>query len=106
MAGMCGKADCSGLGRGDRRLPVVRNQFTEPGDGVRRYAREHIVEPGKRLDAAPLAGSDEASQYRRSLTTAIAAEEGPVAAAQRDSAVGPFGGAVVDLQFTIFEKAR
>src|ERR1044072_3402929 len=106
MAGMCGKADCLCLGRGNRRLPRMWKQFAQPGDGVRRYAREHIVEPGKRLDAAPLAGSDEASQHRRRLTTAIAAEEGPVAATQRDIAVGSFGGAVVDLQLAVFEKAR
>jgi hypothetical protein len=58
---------------------------------MHRDTREHVTEPGERLDAGPLAGSDEASQYRRRLTAAVAAEEGPVVAAQRDIAVGPFG---------------
>src|SRR5579863_4160308 len=38
-------------------------------------------------------------------TAAVAAEEGPVAAAQRDIAVGSFRGAVVNLQLAIFQKA-
>jgi hypothetical protein len=87
-------------------LPVVGKQFAQSGDGVCRDSREHVAEPGKRLDAAPLAGSDEASQHGRRLTTAVAAEEAPVAAPQRDIAVGPFGGAVVNLQLAVFEKAR
>lgn len=41
--------------RGSRRLPVVRKQFSQSGDGVRRDAREHVAEPDKRLDAAPFA---------------------------------------------------
>src|SRR5580704_367635 len=71
----------------------------------RRDAREHVMEPGKRLDAAPLAGSNEASQYRPRLAAGVAAKECPVAAAQRDIAVGPFGRAVVSLQLVVFEKA-
>src|SRR5579884_1696314 len=94
------------LGWGNRWLPVVGKQLTEPGDGVRRDAREHIVEPGKRLDATPLAGSDEASQHRRRLAAAVAAEEGPVAPAQRDIAIGSFRGPVVNLQLAVFQKAR
>jgi len=64
------------------RLPVVRQEFIQPVDRVRRDAREHISEPGKRLNAAPFAGSDKASQHRRrSLAALVAAEEGPAAAA-------------------------
>ena len=98
--------DCLSLGRGSRELPVVGKQFTEPGDRVRGDAREHITEPGKRFDAAPLAGSDEASQHRCRVAAAVAAKEGPVATAQRDIAVGPFRGAVVNLQLAVFQKAR
>ncbi len=88
------------------RLPVVRKQLAQAGDGVRRDAREHVPEPGKGLDAATLAGSNETSQHRCRLATAVAAEEGPVAAAQRDVAIGAFGGAVVNLQFAVLDKAR
>ena len=95
-----------GLRRCSRRLPVVGKQLTEPGDGVRRNAREHVLEPGKRLDAAPFAGSDEASQHSRRLAAAVAAEKCPIAAAQRDIAVRPFRSAVVNLQLAVFKKAR
>ena len=95
-----------GLSWAAHRLPVVGKQFAQPGDGVLRDAREHIAKPGKRLDAGSLAGSDEASQHRRRLAATVAAEKCPVAAAQRDIAVGPFGGAVVDLQLAVFQKAQ
>jgi hypothetical protein len=48
---------------------------------VRRDAREDVLKPGKRLDAGPLAGSDEASQHGRRLAASVAAEKSPVAAA-------------------------
>ncbi len=64
--------------------PVVRKQFAQPGDGVRRDTREDIAEPGEWFDAAPLAGSNEASQHRRRLAAGVAAKECPVAAAHRD----------------------
>src|ERR1044071_465699 len=99
-------ADYLSLGWGSRRLPVVGKQFAQPGNGVRRDAREDIAEPGERLDAGPFAGSDEASQHRRRPATAVAAEEGPVAAAQRDIAVGSFRGAVINLQLAVVQKAR
>src|SRR4051794_31243146 len=91
---------------GFERLPVLRQQFTKPGDGVRRDAREYVLQPGKRLDTAPLAGSDEASPYRRRLAASVTAEEGPVAAAQGNVAVGPFRGTVVNFQFAVLQIAR
>ena len=72
------------MGWGDRERPVVGKQFTEPGDGMRRDAREHIAELGKRLDAAALAERDEGSQHGRRFATSIAAEKGPVAAPERN----------------------
>jgi hypothetical protein len=62
-------------------LPVVGKQFAQPSDGVHRDAREHIMEPREWLDAAPLAGSDEASQHGCGFAALVAAEKGPVAAA-------------------------
>jgi len=84
----------------------VGKQFAHPGDGVRRDALEHVVEPGKRLDATPLAGGDEASQHCRRLAAAVAAKECAVAAAQRDVAIGPSCGAVVNLQLAVLQKGR
>lgn len=79
------RTDCLGLRRESRGLPVVRKQFAEAGDRVRGNAREHFSEPVKGLEAGPLARSDEPSQYRRCLATAVAAEEDPVAVAERVS---------------------
>ena len=64
-------------------------EFIQPIDTVRRDAQEDVAEPGKRLDARPLAGSDEASQQRCRLAPTVAVNECPVAAAQRDVAIGP-----------------
>src|SRR5438874_1873706 len=69
-------------------------------------AREHVAEPGRRLDIAALAGGDEASQHRRGLSASVAPEKGPVAPAQRDVAIGPLRGTVVNFQLAVFEKAR
>src|ERR1700680_974898 len=91
---------------GSERLPVVRQEFIQAVDGVRRDAREHIVKPGERLNAAPFAGSDKASQHCRRLAALVAAEEGPVTAAERDVPVGPFGSTVVDLQLAVVQEAR
>ena len=85
---------------------MVGKQFAQPSDGVRRDAREHVTEPGKRLDAAPLAGSNEAPQHRRRFAAAVAAKECPVGAAQGDIAISPFRSAVINLQLAVFQKAR
>ena len=76
-------------------------QFAQPGYGVGGNAREHIMEPRERLDAAPLAGSDKAAKHGRRFAAAVTTEEGPVPAAERDVAVGPFRGAVVYLQLAV-----
>src|SRR5262245_30990010 len=80
------------------RGPIVREQFSEPIHGMYSNAREHIAEPGERLDAATFAASDEAHQHGRRLAAFVAAEERPVAAADGDVAIGALGGAVVNLQ--------
>ena len=49
----------SGLGGGEG-FPVVWEQLLDPADRMRGHSREHIAEPGKRLDRIPLAHRDEA----------------------------------------------
>ena len=69
---MSNSPDCLSLGPGSRGLPVVGKQFVQPGDGVRRGTREDVAEPGKRFNAATLAGGDEAPQHgRRSAAAAV-----------------------------------
>ena len=69
------------LSRGSSRLPVVGQQFVQSDEWVCRNTREHVVEPGKRLDIAAFARSNEAAQDRRCLAAGVAAKKGPVAAA-------------------------
>jgi hypothetical protein len=64
---------------------------------MRRNAREHILEPSERLDAAALAGRDEASQHGGRLSAAVASKKRPIATAERNVAVGSFRGAVINL---------
>ena len=88
-----------------RYVPVVGQQLAESSNRVLRDTREHVTEPGEGLNTAAFAGRDEALQNRCSLTAVITAEERPVAAADRDRAVGPLGRAVVDLQLAVLQKA-
>src|SRR5437588_1025779 len=75
-------------------------------DGVLRDTREHVTKLGERFHMAALAAGDETPQDRRRLTPVVAAEKRPVAAANRDVAVGTLGGSVVDFQFAVFQKTR
>ena len=73
---------------------------------MRRDARQHIAEPGERLDRIAFARCDEAHQYGGRSTAGIPAKKCPVVTANRDVAVGPFRGAVVALQITFLQIAR
>jgi hypothetical protein len=79
-------------------------QLAQPGDSVRGNARQDIVEPRERLDAARLAGSDETAKYGRRFPPAVTTEKGPVPAAESNVAVGSFRGAVVYLQLAVLQK--
>ena len=57
-------------------------QLAQPGDAVRGNARQHIVEPRERLDAAPLAGSDETAKHGRRFAAAVALYSYPVVYSQ------------------------
>jgi hypothetical protein len=63
--------------------PGVRKKLIELLDGVSRDAGEHVPEPCKRIDFQQLTGGDEAAQNSKGPATAVAAEKGPVAAANR-----------------------
>src|SRR5215831_2054013 len=95
----------SGLGGSRERLPVMRKQFLDPVHWMRRNAREHITEPGERLNGIALAHRDEAQQHGRCLAAPVAAEERPVPTTNCDVPIRPLGGAIVDLQIAALEKA-
>src|SRR5215469_13054361 len=76
--GLQPQAPMSGLGGSRERLPVMRKQFLDSVDRVLRGAREHITEPGERLNSKAPAHRDEAQQHGRRLAAPIAAEERPV----------------------------
>ena len=77
----------SGLGRRDERLPVVRQQFTQPGDGVRGNSRKHIPEPGERLNAAALAGEE--AMKLRSTAAVLPPLPRPIAMSRLARSVAP-----------------
>ena len=68
----------------------------EAVDGVGVDAGEDVAEPGEGLDADELAGTGEAAQDGGGVAAGVAAEEGPVVAADGDAAERAFGGVVVD----------
>lgn len=92
------------LGAGGR--PVVGEQIVELLDRALPDAREHIVEPCEWFDSGEFARSDEAAQHGHGSAAAIAAEEGPVAAADGNAAQAPLGVVVVDGQVAVGEVAR
>lgn len=66
------------------------------GDAV-----EHIAEPVEGIDLYEFAGSDEAAKHGCSLATVVTAEEGPVVAADGNTAQCSLGGVVVNGQIAI-----
>src|SRR5215831_5144454 len=104
--GLPPQAWMSGLNGSRERLPVMRKQFLDPVNRMRRDAREHITEPGERLNGIALAHRDEAQQHGRRLAAPVAAKERPVPATNGDVPIRPLGGTIVDLQIAVFEKAR
>ena len=54
-------------GSGLRKLPVVRQQLGEPGDGMGGDARQYILKPSVGIDSHALTRRHEASQHRRSV---------------------------------------
>jgi hypothetical protein len=90
----------------DLRGPGVRQELIELLDRVRRDARQHIPEPGERIEFVEFARTDEAAQDGHRLATAITAEKGPVVAAHCNAAKRALGPVVVDGQIAVFEIAR
>ena len=65
----------------------MRQQFIKAAHGMFGDAAEHISEPGKRVGFRKFAGRNEAAQHSRGLAAVVAAEEGPVAAANSNVAI-------------------
>jgi hypothetical protein len=79
------------------------HQLVEPVDGVVGDSVKHVAESGKRLDAAPFAGSDEASQHRRRLAVAVATEDVQL---PRPSAMSRLARSVAPLSISISPSSR
>jgi len=67
-------------GSGLRGLPVVRQQFGEPGDRMGGDARQNILEPGVGINSHALTGGHETALYRCRVAALVAAKEDPVVA--------------------------
>jgi hypothetical protein len=85
-----------------RGRQVVRQELGHAGDGVGRYTRQDVLEPGEGIDPGPLARGHEAAQHSCRSATAIAAEKRPVVAADCYPADGTLGSVVVDLEIAVF----
>ena len=83
----------------------MRQEFSEPVDGMIGDAGEDVSEPGKWIDLDALTGSCEATQHRGRSAALISAEEHPVVAADGYTADGALGGVVVNLQIPVFRVA-
>src|ERR1700679_3582244 len=71
----------AGFGSGLCGRPVVREQFSESGDGVRGDAGKDILEPDEGIDSSPLASSYETPQHRgrlAALALTVAGQPFPV----------------------------
>jgi len=100
-----GKASRRGR-RTINRGPTLRQEFVQLGDRMIGDARENIAEPGERVHFHQFARSDEASQDRRGLAAAVAAEKGPVGTAHGKAAQSSLGGVVIDGEIWILTVAR
>src|SRR5258708_12473965 len=81
--------------------PTMRQQFIKAAHGMFGDAAEHISEPDKRVGFRKFAGRNEAAQHSRGLAAVVAAEEGPVIAAHRETPQRPLRRFVVDLQLAV-----
>jgi hypothetical protein len=85
-------------------LPIPRQKLADPLVRLVGDARQHVREPGLRIDAVQLAGLDQGVDRRRPLPTAIRAGEGPVAPANGDAAQRPLGRVVAQADPSILEE--
>src|SRR5262249_7381646 len=92
-------------GSGLRRLPVVWEQFGEPGNRMVSDARQDILEPCIGIDSQALTGCHKTPQHRAGAAALIASEEEPVVAAHRYAANAALGVVVVDLQIAVLAVA-
>src|SRR3954454_7336681 len=69
----------SARGNGAGGLPGPRQEVADPLGRMVGQSRQHVGEPGLRVDVVELAGLDQGVDRRRPLPAAVGAGEGPVA---------------------------
>ena len=78
----------------------MRQKLSDPGDGMGSDAGKDVLEPGEGFDTNPLARRRKTPEHRSRFAALVAAEEGPVVAADRQHAsILPISGR--KLRFTI-----
>ena len=90
----------------DRRAPVPRQEFLKPASRVSGNARQHVREPGQRIDAVHLCGDDQTVHGRRPLAAAIGAAEEPGLPAKGDAAQPALCRIVGEANASVVEKQR
>ena len=86
------RRSCCQSGRGG--APVPRQQVIDPVDGVIGDARQHVGEPGSRIDIVELCGLNQRVHEGSPLAATLRAGEEPGASSQSDTAQGALGGIV------------
>ncbi len=85
--------------------PVPGKQVVEAPGRIVGQPREHVGEPGLRIDAIELGGLDQRVELRSAMAARVRAGGGPVAAAHRDGTNPPFGSLVLQVDAPIAEEA-
>jgi len=86
-------------------LPGPRQQFVDALGRMVREPDRHVGQPGLRIDVVELCGLDQRVDGGGAVAARIRATEGPVAAADGDTAQGTFGGIVAEADAAVVEEA-
>jgi len=84
----------------------MREEFSDPSDGMRGDTGEHIFQPDERIDADPLTGCGKAAKDSRGATPVVTPKEDPVVPTDSDAANRAFRSVIIDLQMPVFTEAR
>ena len=87
------------------RSPIPRQQIGDVLGRMVWQSRQHVGEPGARIDAVELGGLDERVDGGGAASAFVGTREGPVVAADRNPAQRPLGGVVGQAEPAVVEEA-
>src|SRR5689334_10706786 len=87
------------------QLPVPWQELIEALGRMILQAREHVGEPGQRIDVVELGGLDQGVDGSGAAAAFVRTGKGPVAAPDGDGAQGAFGRVVAHAEPAVVEEA-